>query len=151
LFDIAQGLLDELPGHDNIFTRGMLLGASRTEMARKLDEIIAFAELEDYIHLPVRTYSAGMKLRLAFAICTSVEADVVLMDEVIAIGDARFMSRANERLQTFVSRFGTIVLTSHSIEFVTSMCQRVVVLSHGRIVFDGASEEASAVYSELMK
>ena len=151
LFDIAQGMLDELSGQDNIFTRGMLLGASRAEMARKLDEIVTFAELEDYIHLPVRTYSAGMKLRLAFAICTSLEADVVLMDEVIAIGDERFMVRANERLQNFVGRFGTIVLASHSIELVTSICHRTLVLSHGKIAFDGSSQDAVEAYSAMMR
>ena len=77
LFDLVQGMLDELPGRDNILVRGMLLGASKAEMGRKVDEIIEFAELEEYAHLPLRAYSAGMRLRLAFAVCTSIEADVV--------------------------------------------------------------------------
>lgn len=147
LFDISQGMLDDLSGYDNVFIRGLMLGVSRREMMGKIDEIVAFSELGDHIHLPLRTYSAGMRLRLAFTISTSVEADIVLMDEVVGVGDQRFQEKAQERLREFVGRTGLMVLTTHAAELLLATCDRALVLDKGRIVCDARPDLALEIYS----
>lgn len=147
LFDISQGMLDDLSGYDNVFIRGLMLGVSRREMMGKIDEIVAFSELGDHIHLPLRTYSAGMRLRLAFTVSTSVEADIVLMDEVVGVGDQRFQEKAQERLREFVGRTGLMVLTTHAAELLLATCDRALVLDKGRIVCDARPDLALEIYS----
>lgn len=148
LFDIAQGMLDEMTGYENIFVRGAFIGLGEREMKKRADEIIAFSELENYIHLPLRTYSAGMKLRLAFAVCTGIEADIALLDEIIAVGDRAFMARAEQRLREFVGRAGIVVLASHSNEMIKGLCARTVMLSQGKVLYDGETAEAIRLYNE---
>jgi ABC-type polysaccharide/polyol phosphate transport system ATPase subunit len=149
LFDISQGMLDDLSGYENIFIRGLMLGMSKREMKRHIDEIVAFAELDEHIHLPLRTYSAGMRLRLAFTVSTSVDADIVLMDEVVGVGDQQFQEKAQVRLREFVGRSGLMVLTTHDAELLTSTCERALVLDRGRVVCDGTPAAALAVYLGL--
>jgi ABC-type polysaccharide/polyol phosphate transport system ATPase subunit len=147
LFDITQGMLDDASGLENIYARGALLGVSMQEMKGRIDEIIAFSELEDFIHLPLRTYSSGMKLRLAFAVCTGIEVDVALLDEIIGVGDQRFIHKANKRLVDFMDRTGVLVLATHSVELMQALTTRCVVLSHGHLTFDGSTAEAAAHYN----
>ncbi len=113
LTDIGTGADDESTGYENIRLRGLLLGLSSREIERKTGEIAAFSELGEYLHLPVRTYSAGMTLRLMFAIATSIEGNIVLMDEWLAVGDSSFRRKANERLKAIAARAGILVIASH--------------------------------------
>jgi ABC-2 type transport system ATP-binding protein/lipopolysaccharide transport system ATP-binding protein len=137
LFDIALGMDPEATGYENIVLRGLFLGLTRKEITEKTPEIVAFTELGEFLELPVRTYSAGMRLRLAFAVSTAIEPEILLLDEGIAAGDASFFRKANERLKGFVSRAAIIVLASHSAELIQSMCNSAVLLERGRVVSAG--------------
>jgi ABC-2 type transport system ATP-binding protein len=146
LFGGTLGMDLDLPGYDNILMRGVMLGLSRREIAKKAAEIAAFTGLEDFLYLPVRTYSAGMRVRLAFAISTSVNADILLLDEGVGAGDATFMDRATHRLQEFVRRAGILVLATHSISLMRSLCDRVLWLHRGEMRMFGPIEDVLAEY-----
>lgn len=138
LLDISIGMDQEASGLENIFLRGLLLGLSKEEIAKKTEEIVDFSGLGDFIELPIRTYSSGMTMRLAFSIATSVEADILLMDEWLSVGDADFVKSAESRLRSLVSRTPILVMASHSPDILKEVCSRVVRLEKGRI-----SEEIS--------
>ena len=146
LFELSQGMLDEASGIENIYARGALLGLSERDMRPRVEEILAFAELEEYADLPLRTYSSGMRLRLAFSICTSVEAEIALLDEVVGAGDERFVEKAQARLRDFVQRAGIVVIATHGLEMIHSMCTRAIVLRQGKMMFDGDVEAAIEKY-----
>lgn len=146
LFDITQGMDEEGTGIENIFIRGLVIGASKTQIAEKMDEIIAFSELGDYIHMPVRTYSSGMQLRLAFAVSTCFGGDIVLMDEVFGVGDQKFYGKAQERLTKYLGDTGIVVIASHAPDLIRSMCTRAILLDHGNIVADGPCEDVLSKY-----
>jgi ABC-type polysaccharide/polyol phosphate transport system ATPase subunit len=146
LLELGTGFEAELSGRENIHFNGALLGRSRAQMRAQIDAIVAFSGLEEMIDAPLRTYSTGMVARLAFAIATAVEAETVLLDEILAVGDASFRRRCDERIQAFVREGRTVVLVSHDMEALTKLCRRTVWLSHGEIVADGPSEEVVAAY-----
>jgi lipopolysaccharide transport system ATP-binding protein len=133
LIDLNLGMEGEASGIENIRMRGILLGLTRREADRLLDDVAEFTELGDFLSMPVRTYSSGMHMRLGFAISTAVDADIVLMDEWLSVGDADFQKRAQDRLLRFLSRSKILVLASHSEQMLKDMCTRVVRLEHGRI------------------
>ena len=137
LFDIGLGMDGEASGYDNIRLRGLYLGLSRRQIESRIDEIADFTELGGFLDMPIRTYSAGMQTRLSFAICTSVDPDVLLLDEGILAGDAAFMAKAQARLAAFVARAGILVLASHSDSLLAGLCTRALRLEHGRLVADG--------------
>lgn len=137
LIDISLGIDPEASGRENIYIRGALLGISRTEMNRRIDEIIEFSELGDFIDMPVRTYSTGMHLRLAFSVSTVVRPEILLMDEWLSVGDEGFKHRAEERMTELVKATNILVLASHSRELVLHTCNRVIWLEHGKIRMDG--------------
>lgn len=141
LFDIGLGMDGEASGYDNIRLRGLYLGLSRRQIESRIDEIADFTELGGFLDMPIRTYSAGMQTRLSFAICTSVDPDVLLLDEGILAGDAAFMAKAQARLAAFVARAGILVLASHSDSLLASLCTRALRLEHGRLVADGPLHE----------
>jgi len=141
LFDISLGMDQESTGYENIMLRGLFLGLTRKQIRAQMDEIAEFTELGDFLNLPIRTYSAGMQMRLAFAISTSVAPDILLLDEGIGVGDAAFLQKAGERLQRFTEQVSIIVLSSHSDELVSSMCEKSVLMEHGRIVAAGPTAE----------
>lgn len=151
LFITAPGLELDDTGYDNIVTCGLLLGMSRAEIAAKIDDIQNFAELGDYISLPVRTYSTGMIVRLGFAIATAIDPDILLLDEGLGAGDARFAKRAEQRVKALISRASSMVLASHSTELIRRMCNRVILLHHGRLVSDGAPEEVFKKYGDISR
>ncbi len=138
LFDIALGIDPEATGYDNILIRGAFLGLRRQEARARMDEIAAFTELGDYLAMPVRTYSSGMLLRLAFAVSTSVEPEIALMDEWIGVGDAAFVEKAERRLAELVGRAGILVLASHDPALLERTCTKGVLLQHGKISAVGA-------------
>lgn len=141
LFDIGLGLDPDATGYENIRLRGLYLGLSGRQVAERIDEIAAFTELGPFLDMPMRTYSLGMQTRLLFAVSTSVDPDVLLLDEGIGAGDAAFMEKANRRLRDFVDRAGILVLASHSVGLLTTLCTRAIRLEHGQIVADGQIAE----------
>lgn len=137
LLDFATGFEAHLTGIDNIVIRLMLLGLSKKEAISKIPEIIEFTELSDFIYQPVRTYSSGMFVRLAFAVSTSINPEILVADEIIGAGDAQFAAKAKLRLQSFLSQDSTTILSSHSMELLHDFCHRIIWLHHGEIIDDG--------------
>ncbi len=148
LFDVGLGMDGEATGYDNIRLRGLYLGLTRREIESRIDEIADFTELGGFLDMPIRTYSAGMQARLAFAICTSVDPDILLLDEGIGTGDAAFMAKADARLARFVARAGILVLASHSDGLLSRLCSRALRLDQGRLVDDGPLDEVTRRYQQ---
>lgn len=137
LLELGTGFESELSGRENIFFNGALLGRSHAQMEAHLEEIIAFSGLERFIDAPLRTYSTGMIARLAFSIATAVDAETILLDEILAVGDAAFRERCDQRIQRFVNAGSTVVVVSHELAVIRRLCTRTVWLSQGAIVADG--------------
>lgn len=148
IFDIGLGMDPDATGYDNIRVRGLYLGLSRRQVEAKVAEIAEFTELGPFLDMPMRTYSAGMQTRLSFAVSTSVDPEILLLDEGIGAGDAHFMERANERLRGFVERSGILILASHDAGLLSRLCERAVRLEHGRIVDDGPFDGVMARFAE---
>jgi ABC-type polysaccharide/polyol phosphate transport system ATPase subunit len=146
LFDISLGLDDEATGYENIMLRGLVMGLDRKEIEKRVEEISEFSGLGEFLHLPVRTYSSGMTLRLLFSIATSVNSDILLMDEWIAMGDADFIERANQRLHGVVSRSKILAFASHNPDYLRAVCNRAVLLEGGRIVAEGSVDDVLKHY-----
>jgi ABC-type polysaccharide/polyol phosphate transport system ATPase subunit len=145
--NMAVGMEAEATGIENIITRGLLLGMRLREIRDRIDEIAEFTELGDYLNMPLRIYSTGMLTRLAFATVTSMDADVLLMDEVIGTGDAAFMEKAEKRLKAFMNRSSILVLASHSDHVIRSLCNKAVLLNHGSLVQCGDVETVMQTYT----
>jgi ABC-type polysaccharide/polyol phosphate transport system ATPase subunit len=151
LFATSPGLDLDDTGYENIVTCGLLLGMSRDEIERKMPEIEAFSELSDYLALPARTYSAGMLVRLGFAIATAIDPEILLLDEELGAGDARFAMRAAKRVEALIERSSIVVLASQSEDLISRICNRVILLDHGRIVADGPAKDVLEIYSRTNK
>ncbi|CAE6706433.1 MULTISPECIES: ABC transporter ATP-binding protein [Paraburkholderia] len=136
LLDVSMGLDPDATGFENIYLRGILDGLKPVRIRSKIDEIADFSQLGDYLNLPVRTYSSGMMLRLAFAISTSVEADILIMDEWLSVGDAEFSIRAAERLESLVGKASLLVVASHDPGLVARVCNRKISMEHGKMISD---------------
>jgi lipopolysaccharide transport system ATP-binding protein len=136
--NISLGMEGEATGIENIYLRAAMMGMSKREIDSKLDEILEFSELGDFIHLPFKTYSSGMQMRLAFSVSTCTKADIVIMDEWLSVGDAEFTKRAKERMDTILANAKLLVLASHDFGLVVNTCNRVLYMEHGRIVRDEA-------------
>lgn len=136
LLDISLGMDVDATGYENMTMRGIMMGMSPAEIRAKREEIAEFTELGDYLNMPIRSYSSGMLLRLAFTVSTSVDADVVLMDEWLSVGDAHFQKKAAERLNHLVGKAPVLVVATHSPALVKEVCTRVIELNHGRIIAD---------------
>jgi lipopolysaccharide transport system ATP-binding protein len=136
ILDISMGFDPDATGLENIFLRGVMSGRRRREIAAQVDEIADFSELGDYLNLPVRTYSSGMLLRLAFAISTCIESEILLLDEWLTVGDSEFSAKASKRLQDMANRASILIVASHDSQLVDRVCNRVLRLDHGRIVED---------------
>jgi lipopolysaccharide transport system ATP-binding protein len=146
LIDINLGINPEATGRENVFIRGQLLGLTKKEISTKYQEIVDFAELGNFMEMPVRTYSSGMHLRLAFAVSTVVRPEILLMDEWLSVGDADFQHKAEARLKELVSETKILVIATHSKELVESVCTRAIWLEHGQIKMDGTVSEVSKAY-----
>lgn len=136
LLDVSSGVDPDATGFENIYLRGIMNGFKPSVIKDKIDEIADFTELGDYLNLPVRTYSSGMMLRLTFAISTSIEADILIMDEWLSVGDAEFQEKAAARLKSLVDKASILVLASHDPNLIQKTCTRKLQLEHGRIVLD---------------
>lgn len=146
LLDISLGMSPDATGRENIYLRGALQGLSRREIAALVPGIVEFSDLGDFIDLPMRTYSSGMLLRLAFSVATVLSPDILLMDEWLAVGDAAFQAKAEARLHEVVSRTSILVIASHSELLIRNQCNRVLFLDHGRLVADGPPAEVLPLY-----
>ena len=145
--NLSLGMELEATGLENIIVRGLLLGMTRKEIERRLDDIVAFTELGEYLNMPVRIYSSGMRTRLAFATVTSMDSDILLMDEVIGTGDAGFMEKAGRRLNDFMNRSKILVLASHSESVIRRFCNKAMILDHGEVVGFGSIDEMFERYN----
>lgn len=146
LIDINLGINPEATGRENVFIRGQLLGLTKKEISTKYQEIVDFAELGNFMEMPVRTYSTGMHLRLAFAVSTVVRPEILLMDEWLSVGDSDFQHKAEARLRELVSETKILVIATHSRALVESACNRAIWLEHGQIKMDGPAGEVSKAY-----
>jgi len=150
LLELGAGFHADFTGRENVFLNGSIHGLSRARVREVMDEIIAFAELERFIDLPVRTYSSGMYMRLGFSVAAHIEADVLLLDEVFAVGDEQFQRKCFGKIAEFKGRGGTIVFVSHDAKAVERLCDRAVLLRQGTVAFDGETSDAIAEYRRLL-
>lgn len=148
LFDLSLGFEPDASGRENILYRGLLLGLSPKFMRQMEEEIVAFADLGEFINYPIKTYSAGMQVRLAFAISTAVGGDVLLLDEVIGAGDANFMDKAKKRILTLIEQSEILVLASHDFASLNAICERGLVFHHGEIIYDGKIAQSVREYQK---
>jgi lipopolysaccharide transport system ATP-binding protein len=146
LIDISLGIDPEATGRQNIFIRGALLGIDKQKIQNHLEEIISFTELGEFIDMPLRTYSSGMHLRLAFTVSTIMRPEILLMDEWLSVGDENFQKKAEDRLNDLVRATNILVLATHSRELIQRTCNRVFWLEHGRIKMAGSPDELLPVY-----
>jgi ABC-type polysaccharide/polyol phosphate transport system ATPase subunit len=152
LFNLTPGLDPVDTGLENIYTIGMYLGMDKEEIRSKIDEIVAFTELEDFINLPVRTYSNGMVARLSFGVATSLEADILLIDEgIIGAGDDSFAKKAKTRLDKFYDKINILVLASHSRDLIKQLCNKAILLEHGNIKAFDTVERVFELYDSQIQ
>lgn len=133
VFDLAVGMDPEISGYENILIRGLFLGMTRKQMEARIDDITAFTELGDYLEMPLRAYSTGMRVRLALGVVTSIDPEILLLDEGIGAVDAEFLNKARDRLHELVDRSGILVFASHSDEFLADLCDTALWMEHGTI------------------
>ena len=150
LLELGAGMHRDLSGRENIYLNGAILGQKKADIDERFDDIVDFAGVRPFLDTAVRNYSSGMYVRLGFAIAINVDPDVLLVDEVLSVGDAQFQSKSLERMQQFKQRGKTMVIVSHDLDAVEALCDRTLVLQEGRIVFDGPAREGVAQYAQLM-
>jgi lipopolysaccharide transport system ATP-binding protein len=146
LLEVGTGFHPELTGRENIFLNGAILGMARAEIEKKFDEIVAFAEIEKFIDTPVKRYSSGMYVRLAFAVAAHLNPEILVVDEVLAVGDAQFQKKCLDKMQSAGEQGRTVLFVSHNMPAVTRLCERTILLEEGRILTDGPSREVVSTY-----
>lgn len=149
LLELGAGFHDDFTGRENIYFNASIFGLTRAEIDKKIDEIIEFSELKDFIDNPVRTYSSGMYMRLAFSVAINVEADILLIDEILAVGDQHFQEKCFKKLKELKKSGKTIVIVTHSMEQVKQFCDRAVWLYKGKIRKDGNTKDVLKEYLEI--
>jgi lipopolysaccharide transport system ATP-binding protein len=150
LLELGAGFHPDFTGRENVYLNGSIHGLSRARVRELMDEIVSFAELERFIDLPVRTYSSGMYMRLGFSVAAHIRSDVLLLDEVFAVGDEEFQRKCFGKIAEFKNRGGTILFVSHDAQAVERLCDRAVLLRQGEVAFDGSTQEAIAAYRRLL-
>jgi lipopolysaccharide transport system ATP-binding protein len=151
LLEVGTGFHPELTGRENIFLNGSILGMRRAEIRRRFDEIVAFAEVERFLDTPVKRYSSGMSVRLAFAVAAHLEPEILLVDEVLAVGDAAFQRKSLGKMSDVAAEGRTVVFVSHNLAIIRSLCRRAVLLEHGRVVADGPTTETVDDYLRALE
>lgn len=146
LLEVGTGFHPDLTGRENVFLNGAILGIKRAELERRFDEIVAFSEIEKFIDTPVKHYSSGMYLRLAFSVAVHLDAEILIMDEVLAVGDVGFQQKCIDKMHEIRQEGRTILFVSHAMSAVTRLCERVMLLDHGRVVRDGSAQEVVNEY-----
>ena len=148
LLELGTGFHPELSGRENIHLNGAIIGYENSNLKKIEDEVINFSELEDYIDTPVKYYSTGMYMRLAFSLATSLRPDILILDEILAGGDAKFIDKASKRLESVIEEANIVILVSHNIEHIKSICNRVIYMEDGNIIDDGNPEKVINKYLE---
>ena len=149
MLEVGTGFHPELTGRENIYMNGAILGMTRAEIDRKIDQIIEFSEVEQFIDTPVKRYSSGMYVKLAFSVAAHLDSEIMIMDEVLAVGDMKFQQKCLGRMGDAAEGEGrTVLYVSHNMNTIRQLCKRCIVLDHGRIIFDGDTEQAIALYME---
>jgi homopolymeric O-antigen transport system ATP-binding protein len=146
LLEVGTGFHGELTGRENVFLNGAILGMTKAEIRSKLDEIIDFSGVEKFIDTPVKRYSSGMYVRLAFAVAAHLEAEILIVDEVLAVGDAEFQKKCLGKIGDVAHKGRTVLFVSHNMNAITSLCPKVIVLNQGRVIFNGKAEESLVYY-----
>ncbi|MDZ7584260.1 MAG: Wzt carbohydrate-binding domain-containing protein, partial [Thiobacillus sp.] len=149
----GAGFVPDFTGRENVYLNGAILGMSKKEIEKKFDEIVDFAEMEEFIDTPVKRYSSGMQVKLAFAVATSIESEILIVDEVLAVGDLAFQQKCIERMESLIKREGrTVIIVGHNIRQLQRICSRVMLLDHGQVSRDGnPSEVCGAFYQEAQE
>ena len=147
MLEVGTGFNPELTGRENIYLNGAILGMTRAEVAEKIDNIIEFSECSQFIDTPVKRYSSGMYVKLAFAVAANLDSEILIMDEVLAVGDMAFQTKCIDKMNDVSAKEGrTILYVSHNINTIRNLCNRCVVISHGEIIFDGDVEKGIDIY-----
>ncbi|WP_312141447.1 ABC transporter ATP-binding protein [Pantoea septica] len=150
LLEVGAGFHQDLSGRENIYLSGAILGMSRADVKSKINDIITFSEVDEFINEPVKHYSSGMYLRLAFSIGVHLKSDVLVIDEAISVGDAGFQKKCIEKIKEIKRQGKTIAFVSHDANQVSEICDKALVLQHGKIVYDGNSSQAISFYKKLI-
>ena len=149
MLEVGTGFHPELTGRENVYLNGAILGMSKAEIDKKFDEIVEFSEVGQFIDTPIKRYSSGMKVKLAFAVASHLDSEIMIMDEVLAVGDVNFQNKCIERMKKVAETEGkTILYVSHNMSSIKKLCDRCIVLSHGEKTFDGDPDKAIAIYME---
>jgi ABC-type polysaccharide/polyol phosphate transport system ATPase subunit len=151
ILELGAGFQPEYTGRENVLLNGMILGISKDEMLKKMDQIAEFAEIGDFFDQPVKTYSSGMVVRVAFAASINVDPEILVVDEALAVGDQRFQNKCIERIRALQKAGKTIVFVSHAIDTVKQFCQQAVLLDAGRVVAQGDVDKVVPLYEDLME
>ncbi len=151
LIELSAGFDQNYSGRENIFLYGATMGFSRKFIEEKYDEIVEFSELKDFIDAPLKSYSSGMKTRLGFSIATSVKPDVLILDEVLSVGDAAFREKSENRLMEMMGDGVTVLFVSHSTDRVNKICNKAIILTQGQLVAQGDSDEMCRIYNQMVK
>jgi len=148
LIEVGAGFHSDLTGRENIFLNGVIMGMSRSEIRRKFDEIVHFSGLEEFIDTPVKRYSTGMYARLGFSVAAHIDPDILLVDEVLSVGDWTFQSKCAQKMEELIKSGATVVFVSHNLRAVAGLCKRCILLEHGKVLKTGLSEEVIRFYLE---
>ena len=151
MLELGSGFDYELSGRENIVLNGAIMGYSEEFLHRKYDEIVAFSELGEFIEQPLKTYSSGMMMRLAFSVATLVDPEILIVDEILAVGDERFQKKSSERMMNLMGGGTTVLMVSHNINQIREMCSRTIWLQHGQIRMDGDVQEVCDAYQQFMQ
>ncbi len=148
LLELGAGFDKDYTGRENIFLYGAMLGYSKEFLKEKYEEIIEFSEIGTFIDVPVKNYSSGMKARLGFSIATIVEPEILILDEVLSVGDARFRKKSEKKIMSMMEKGVTVLFVSHSLDQVRRLCDKAIILEHGHIIANGSVKEVSKIYEE---
>lgn len=148
LLEMGAGFDPDYTGRENIFLKGALLGYNRRFLEEKFDEIVEFSELEEFIDVPLKNYSSGMKARLAFSIATMVEPEILILDEVLSVGDAKFQQKSREKMNSLLNEDATVLFVSHSTYQVKTICNKAIWLHQGELIAEGSAEEVCDLYDK---
>ena len=151
LLEMGAGFDPDYTGRENIFLKGALLGYNRRFLEEKFDEIVEFSELEEFIDVPLKNYSSGMKARLAFSIATMVEPEILIVDEVLSVGDAKFQQKSREKMNSLLDEDATVLFVSHATQQVRIICNKAIWLHQGELIAEGSAEEVCDLYEKWIR
>lgn len=151
MLELGAGFDQDLTARENIFLNGAILGYSKDFLEKRFDDIVAFSELEEFIEQPVRTFSSGMMMRLAFSIATLVEPEVLIVDEILSVGDGHFQKKSETRMRELMSGGTTVLMVSHALQQIRDLCNRVIWLDHGKVIMDGETHEVCDAYEKTQE